>query len=89
MTCNRQRSQPLRIDGGEACPEVKVESRKQKAEMKSGRLPEQFRDRTKAFAAQIIRFFVKLPKTREEVRVVGKQLLRSGTSVAAHARPVK
>ena len=54
--------------------------------MKSGRLPEQFRDRTKAFAAQIIRFFVKLPKTREEVRVVGKQLLRSGTSVAAHVR---
>jgi four helix bundle protein len=29
---------------------------------------------------------VKLPKEREEVRVLGKQLLRSGTSVAAHAR---
>ena len=54
--------------------------------MKSGRLPEQFRNRTKSFAAQIIRLFVKLPKTREEVRVVGKQLLRSGTSVAAHVR---
>jgi four helix bundle protein len=27
-----------------------------------------------------------LPKEREEVRVLGKQLLRSGTSVAAHAR---
>jgi len=29
---------------------------------------------------------VKLPKEREEVRILGKQLLRSGTSVAAHAR---
>jgi four helix bundle protein len=29
---------------------------------------------------------VELPKEREEVRVLGKQLLRSGTSVAAHAR---
>src|SRR5207245_7374707 len=27
-----------------------------------------------------------LPISREEVRVLGKQLLRSGTSVAAHAR---
>ena len=54
--------------------------------MKSGRLPEQFRNRTKSFAAQIIRLFVKLPKTREEVRLAGKQLLRSGTSVAAHVR---
>ena len=34
----------------------------------------------------IIRFFVELPKQREEVRILGKQLLRSGTSVAAHAR---
>jgi four helix bundle protein len=51
-----------------------------------GRLPEEFRDRTKSFAARTIRLFVKLPKTREEVRVLGKQLLRSGTSVAAHVR---
>ena len=54
--------------------------------MNNGRLPEEFRNRTKSFAARIIRLFVKLPKTREEVRVVGKQLLRSGTSVAAHVR---
>jgi four helix bundle protein len=52
----------------------------------SGRLTGEFRDRTKLFAAGTIRLFVKLPKTREEVRVVGKQLLRSGTSVAAHVR---
>jgi four helix bundle protein len=51
-----------------------------------GRLSEEFRNRTKAFGASAIRLFVKLPKTREEVRVLGKQLLRSGTSVAAHVR---
>ena len=54
--------------------------------MNNGRLPEEFRERTKSFAAQTIRLFVKLPKTREEVRLAGKQLLRSGTSVAAHVR---
>jgi len=54
--------------------------------MNQGRLPVEFRKRTKAFAAGIIRLFVKLPKMREEVRVLGKQLLRSGTSVAAHVR---
>jgi four helix bundle protein len=46
----------------------------------------EFRERTKKFAAATIRLFVKLPKGREEVRVLGKQLLRSGTSVAAHVR---
>lgn len=38
------------------------------------------------FARKVIRLYVKLPKGREEVRVCGKQLLRSGTSVAAHIR---
>ncbi|MGA2656299.1 MAG: four helix bundle protein [Verrucomicrobiota bacterium] len=51
-----------------------------------GRLPEGFRGRAKRYAASTIRLFVKLPKQREEVRVLGKQLLRSGTSVAAHVR---
>jgi len=50
------------------------------------RLPQEFRDRTKLYAACVIRLFVKLPKSREEVRVLSKQLLRSGTSVAAHVR---
>jgi four helix bundle protein len=54
--------------------------------MNQGRLTEEFRDRTKAFAAGVIRLYVKLPKAREEVKVLGKQLLRSGTSVAAHVR---
>jgi four helix bundle protein len=52
----------------------------------SGRISDEFRGRTKQYAALIIRLYVKLPKSHEEVRVVGKQLLRSGTSVAAHIR---
>jgi four helix bundle protein len=43
--------------------------------------------RTKAFAVQIVKFFGKLPKT-DEARVIGRQLLRSGTSVAANYRAV-
>ena len=54
--------------------------------MNKSRLTEEFRGRTKRFAAGVIRLYIKLPKTREEVRVLGKQLLRSGTSVAAHVR---
>jgi four helix bundle protein len=54
--------------------------------MNQGRLPTEFRDRTKKFASAAIRLFIKLPKSREEVRVVGKQMLRAGTSVAAHVR---
>jgi four helix bundle protein len=40
----------------------------------------------KRYAAGVIRCYVKLPRSREEVRILGKQLLRSGTSVAAHVR---
>jgi four helix bundle protein len=50
------------------------------------RLSEELRQRTRNYASAIIRCYVDLPKAREEVRVLGKQLLRSGTSVAAHAR---
>jgi len=39
--------------------------------------------RTKNFALQIIRLFPKLPRTTE-AQVLGKQLLRAGTSVAAN-----
>jgi|SRR5215469_17489288 len=42
-------------------------------------------DRTKAFALQIIRMFATIPKTTE-AQVLGKQLLRSGTSVRANYR---
>lgn len=51
-----------------------------------GRLPEPFRTRTKAFAAGAIRLFAKLSRQAEQTRVLGKQLLRSGTSVAAQVR---
>lgn len=44
------------------------------------------RRRTKAFAGSVIRLFISLQKSREEQIVVAKQLLRSGTSVAANFR---
>jgi four helix bundle protein len=50
------------------------------------RLSQELRDRTKAFASLIVRTFIKLPRKREEVAVLGKQMLRAGTSVASHAR---
>ena len=43
--------------------------------------------RTKQFAIRIVKLSRSLPKT-EEARVIGKQLLRSGTSVAANYRAV-
>ena len=43
------------------------------------------RDRTKQFAISIIRLYVSLP-FRTDVQVIGKQMLRSGTSVAANYR---
>lgn len=52
----------------------------------NGRLPQEFRDRTKRFASHIIRLFVTLPRKREEVLVIARQMLRSGTSIAAHVR---
>jgi four helix bundle protein len=41
--------------------------------------------RTKALAVDVIKFFVSLPKNTE-YQVIGKQLFRSGTSVAANFR---
>ena len=41
--------------------------------------------RTKNFALQIIRLFSALPKTTE-AQVIGRQVLRSGTSVGANYR---
>ena len=43
------------------------------------------RERTKEFALRMIRMFGGLPKTTE-AQVVGKQVLRSGTSVGANYR---
>jgi len=49
--------------------------------------PEELRDRTKKFALRIIRLFRSLPY-RTDAQVLGKQLLRCGTSVAANYRAV-
>ena len=43
------------------------------------------RDRTKHFALSIIRMFSMIPKSTE-AQVLGKQMLRSGTSVGANYR---
>ena len=43
------------------------------------------RERTKDFALRMLRMFTLLPKT-SEARVLGKQALRSGTSIGANYR---
>lgn len=43
--------------------------------------------RTKQFAIRIVRLFRALPRN-EESRIIGRQVLRSGTSVAANYRAV-
>jgi four helix bundle protein len=45
-------------------------------------------ERTKAFALRVIRLYVSLPKTTE-AQVIGRQVLKSGTSVGAHVREGK
>jgi four helix bundle protein len=45
----------------------------------------QLQDRTKKFAVGIIKSFARLPKD-EATRVIGRQFLRSGTSLAANYR---
>jgi four helix bundle protein len=44
------------------------------------------RRRTKLFAGAVVRFYVGLDRRREEISILGKQLLRSGTSVGANYR---
>jgi four helix bundle protein len=46
---------------------------------------EELRNRSKQFALRIIRLFQKRPRS-PEAQILGKQLLRSGTSVGANAR---
>ena len=47
--------------------------------------PEQLRARTRAFAVSVIRFYRRIPKT-EEGRIIGRQLLKAGTSAGANYR---
>lgn len=44
------------------------------------------KNRTKEFAGTVVRFFMKLDRRRDELNVIGKQLIRSATSVAAQYR---
>ncbi len=44
------------------------------------------RARTKDFALRVVRLYQALPKEDGVAQVLGRQLLRSGTSVAAHYR---
>jgi four helix bundle protein len=46
---------------------------------------EQLRNRTKAFAVRVVRVYRSLPY-RTDAQVLGKQLLRCGTAVAANYR---
>lgn len=48
---------------------------------------EELKKRTKRFAIRIVKMFRCLPKT-EEAKIIGRQVLRSGTSVAANYRAV-
>jgi four helix bundle protein len=48
---------------------------------------EELKKRTKQFAIRIVKLFRSLPHS-EEARIIGRQMLRSGTSVAANYRAV-
>ena len=50
------------------------------------RLTDELPERTKRYAGSTIHLYVKVPLSRKEVAIIGQQLLRSGTSVSAHAR---
>ena len=52
--------------------------------MKEGK-PEDLKIRTRKFALRVINLYGAMPK-RTESQVIGKQMLRSGTSVGAHYR---
>jgi four helix bundle protein len=49
--------------------------------------PEELRQRTQQFALRVIKLFQGLPRS-EEARILGRQVLRSGTSLAANHRAV-
>lgn len=57
-------------------------------EKTTGKIMINILDRTRLFALRIIRLYASLPR-RTEAQVIGKQILRSGTSVGAHLREGK
>ncbi|MCX6972671.1 MAG: four helix bundle protein [Verrucomicrobia bacterium] len=54
--------------------------------MNSEERKRELRKRTKVFAGSVVRFFIALDLRREELRILGKQLVRAGTSVGANYR---
>ncbi len=48
--------------------------------------PQDLKVRTKAFALRVIKMYSKLPRNDTVAQVLGKQVLRSGTSVGANYR---
>ncbi|MFQ5730388.1 MAG: four helix bundle protein [Planctomycetaceae bacterium] len=53
--------------------------------MKDESVARDLRNRTREYALRIVRLYTNLPKSTE-AQVIGKQVLRSGTSVGAHYR---
>lgn len=51
-----------------------------------GDKPQDLRSRTKAFALRVIRMYSQLRRSETVAQVLGKQVLRSGTSVGANYR---
>ncbi len=51
-----------------------------------GGKPQDLKPRTKAFALRVIRMYSQLPRNDTIAQVLGKQALRSGTSVGANYR---
>ena len=65
---------------------MNAEVRSQNAEVTSPELVgDNLKERTRQFALRIIRLFRSLPR-KPEARIIGNQLLRSGTSVGANYR---
>lgn len=50
------------------------------------RISQELRQRAKSYASGIVRLFRELPPRDKAIQTLGLQLLRSGTSVAAHTR---
>jgi four helix bundle protein len=68
----------------EGCKQ-KDASRRMKVEDPMNNNYEDLRERTKAFALRIITMFAALPQTTQ-AQIIGKQVLRSGTSIGANYR---
>jgi four helix bundle protein len=64
---------------------MKRSKAKSEGELMTDEKVQDLRVRTKDFALRMIRLYTSLPKSTE-AQVLGKQVLRSGTSVGAHYR---